>query len=78
MPEAAHHGGRGAAGLHARRGVRVVQRKLETGTLERGKLADFAIIDRTTFTQVAPAELNAARVMMTAAGSRVVHSDAAL
>jgi predicted amidohydrolase YtcJ len=51
--------------------------ELETGTLERGKLADFAIIDR-DLTRVAPAELNAARVMMTVAGGRVVHSDAAL
>jgi predicted amidohydrolase YtcJ len=45
--------------------------ELETGTLERGKLADFAIIDR-DLTRVAPAELNAARVMMTSAGAGVV------
>jgi len=49
----------------------------ETGTLERGKLADFTIIDR-DLTRVAPAEINAARVVMTVVGGRVVHSDAAL
>jgi predicted amidohydrolase YtcJ len=49
----------------------------ETGTLERGKLADFVVIDR-DLTRVAPAELNAARVVMTVVGGRVVYSDAAL
>jgi predicted amidohydrolase YtcJ len=45
----------------------------ETGTLERGKLADFVLIDR-DLTRVAPRELNSAHVVMTVAGGRVVHS----
>jgi predicted amidohydrolase YtcJ len=49
----------------------------ETGTLERGKLADFAVIDR-DLTRVAPGEINAARVLMTVVGGRVVYSDATL
>jgi predicted amidohydrolase YtcJ len=46
----------------------------ETGTLERGKLADFVVIDR-DLTRVAPDEINAARVLMTVVGGRVVHGD---
>jgi predicted amidohydrolase YtcJ len=49
----------------------------EAGTLERGKLADFTVIDR-DLTRVAPEGLNAARVSMTVAGGRVVHGDSAL
>jgi len=51
--------------------------ELETGTLERGKLADFVMIDR-DLTRTAPAELKAARVVMTVVGGRVVYSDAAI
>jgi predicted amidohydrolase YtcJ len=49
----------------------------ETGTLERGKLTDFVMLDR-DLTRVSPAEINGARVMMTVVGGRVVHADAAL
>jgi predicted amidohydrolase YtcJ len=43
----------------------------EKGTLERGKLADFAIIDR-DITRIAPEEISQARVVLTAVGGRVV------
>jgi len=46
----------------------------ETGTLERGKLADFVMIDR-DLTRVGPDELNGARVVMTVVGGQVVYSD---
>ena len=44
----------------------------ETGTLTRGKLADFALIDR-DITRAAPESLAEARVMMTVVGGRIVH-----
>jgi predicted amidohydrolase YtcJ len=45
----------------------------DKGTLERGKLADFVIIDR-DITRTAPEEIAQARVMMTVVGGRIVHS----
>ena len=48
----------------------------DTGTLERGKLADFAIIDR-DLTRIALEEIASARVVTTVVGGRVVYSDAA-
>jgi predicted amidohydrolase YtcJ len=44
----------------------------ETGTLTRGKLADFALIDR-DITRGTPESLAQARVMMTVVGGRIVH-----
>jgi predicted amidohydrolase YtcJ len=46
---------------------------MEKGTLARGKLADFAMIDR-DITRIPPAEIAEARVVMTVAGGRVVHA----
>ncbi|HEX6058369.1 MAG TPA: amidohydrolase [Gemmatimonadaceae bacterium] len=43
----------------------------EKGTLERGKLADFVLIDR-DLTRIAPAEIRDARVAMTVVGGTVV------
>ncbi|CAA9296976.1 MAG: Exoenzymes regulatory protein AepA in lipid-linked oligosaccharide synthesis cluster [uncultured Gemmatimonadaceae bacterium] len=42
------------------------------GTLERGKLADFAIIDR-DLTRIAPETIRDARITMTVVGGRVVY-----
>jgi predicted amidohydrolase YtcJ len=42
------------------------------GTLERGKLADFTIIDR-DLTRIPPAEIRDAHVLMTIVGGRVVY-----
>jgi predicted amidohydrolase YtcJ len=42
------------------------------GTLERGKLADFAIIDR-DITRIPPAEIRDAKVLMTVVGGKVVY-----
>ena len=44
----------------------------ETGTLTRGKLADFTMIDR-DITRAPPESLAEARVMMTVVGGRIVH-----
>jgi hypothetical protein len=44
----------------------------ETGTLARGKLADFTIIDR-DITRVAPESIVEARVMMAVVGGRIVY-----
>lgn len=41
------------------------------GTLERGKLADFVLIDR-DLTRIAPAEIRNARVVMTVVGGQIV------
>ena len=49
----------------------------ETGTLERGKLADLVVID-SDLTRTDPANLGKARVVMTVVGGRVVYADAAL
>ncbi|MEO7083752.1 MAG: amidohydrolase [Gemmatimonadaceae bacterium] len=43
----------------------------DKGAIERGKLADFAIIDR-DITQITPEEIRDARVVLTAVGGRVV------
>jgi predicted amidohydrolase YtcJ len=43
----------------------------ESGTLERGKLADFVLLER-DLTRIAPAEIRDARVAMTVVGGRVV------
>lgn len=43
------------------------------GSLARGKLADFVMLDR-DITRVAPEEIRDARVMMTVVGGHVVHS----
>jgi predicted amidohydrolase YtcJ len=51
--------------------------ELETGSLARGKFADFTVIDR-DLTRIAPASIAEARVVMTVVGGRVVYSDAAL
>ena len=48
----------------------------EKGTLERGKLADFALIDR-DLTRIAPETIRDARVMMTVVGGRVVYDRSA-
>jgi len=45
----------------------------DKGTLERGKLADFVMIDR-DLTRTPPAEIAQARVVMTVVGGRIVHS----
>jgi predicted amidohydrolase YtcJ len=45
----------------------------DKGTLERGKLADFVMIDR-DITRIAPEEIAQARVMMTVVGGRIIHS----
>jgi predicted amidohydrolase YtcJ len=45
----------------------------DKGTLERGKLADFAMIDR-DLTRTPPEEIAQARVVMTVVGGRIVHS----
>ena len=45
----------------------------DKGTLERGKLADFVMIDR-DITRTPPAEIVQARVVMTVVGGRIVHS----
>lgn len=42
------------------------------GTLERGKLADFAVIDR-DITRIPPEEIRNARVLMTVVGGKVVY-----
>ena len=49
------------------------------GTLERGKLADFAMIDR-DITRIPPAEIRDARILMTVVGGKIVYEreDAAL
>jgi predicted amidohydrolase YtcJ len=52
-------------------------READSGTLERGKLADFAVLDR-DLTQITPEEIANARVMMTVAGGRVVYADASV
>jgi hypothetical protein len=44
----------------------------ERGTLERGKLADFVLLDR-DLTRVAPETIREARVLLTVVGGRVVH-----
>jgi predicted amidohydrolase YtcJ len=51
-------------------------RERDTGSLERGKLADFVLIDE-DLTRTAPEHIARARAIMTVAGGRVVHSDAA-
>jgi predicted amidohydrolase YtcJ len=45
----------------------------DKGMLERGKLADFVMIDR-DITRIAPQEIAQARVMMTVVGGRIIHS----
>jgi predicted amidohydrolase YtcJ len=45
----------------------------DKGTLERGKLADFVMIDR-DITRIVPEEIAQARVMMTVVGGRIIHS----
>jgi len=45
----------------------------DKGTLERGKLADFVMIDR-DLTRTPPEEIAQARVVMTVVGGRIVHS----
>ena len=47
-------------------------RDSDTGTLERGKLADFVILDR-DLTRIAPESLADVRVLTTVVGGRVVH-----
>jgi predicted amidohydrolase YtcJ len=49
----------------------------EKGTLERGKLADFVMIDR-DLTRIAPEQIREARVVMTVVGGRVVFHRASL
>ena len=44
----------------------------EKGTLERGKLADFVLIDR-DLTRIAPETIRDAKVTMTVVGGRIVH-----
>ena len=44
----------------------------ETGTLERGKLADFVLVDR-DITRVPPETIRDARVTMTVVGGKVVY-----
>jgi predicted amidohydrolase YtcJ len=44
----------------------------EKGSIEVGKLADFAIIDR-DLTKIPPAEIRSARVVLTVVGGKVVH-----
>jgi hypothetical protein len=44
----------------------------ERGTLERGKLADFVLVDR-DLTRIPPEEIRDAKVLMTVVGGRVVH-----
>jgi len=44
----------------------------EKGTLERGKLADFVLLDR-DLTRIAPEAIRDARVLVTVVGGRVVH-----
>ena len=45
----------------------------EKGTLTRGKLADFVVIDR-DLTAIAPATIREARIMMTVVGGQIVYS----
>jgi predicted amidohydrolase YtcJ len=45
----------------------------DKGTLERGKLADFVMIDR-DLTRTPPTEIAQARVVMTVVGGRIIHS----
>jgi predicted amidohydrolase YtcJ len=45
----------------------------DKGTLERGRFADFAMIDR-DITRTPPEEIVQARVVMTVVGGRIVHS----
>ena len=47
-----------------------------TGSLSRGKLADFAMIDR-DITRIDPSEIRGARVDLTVVGGRIVHTAAA-
>ena len=47
----------------------------DKGTLERGKLADFVVIDR-DLTRVAPETIRDVRVTMTVVGGRVVYERA--
>jgi len=47
----------------------------EKGTLERGKLADFVLLDR-DLTRIPPETIRDARVVMTLVGGRVVHERA--
>ena len=47
----------------------------DKGSLARGKLADFAMIDR-DITRIPPEEIAEARVVMCVAGGRVVHANA--
>ncbi len=49
----------------------------ETGSLESGKLADFAMIDR-DLTRIAPEQIADACAVMTVVGGRVVYFDAAV
>jgi predicted amidohydrolase YtcJ len=44
----------------------------DKGTLERGKLADFVLLDR-DLTRIAPETIREARVLLTVVGGRVVH-----
>jgi hypothetical protein len=44
----------------------------ERGTLERGKLADFVLVDR-DLTRIAPEAIREARVVLTVVGGRVIH-----
>src|SRR5690606_9167071 len=45
----------------------------EKGTLARGRLADFVLLDR-DLTRVPPAEIREARVLLTVVGGRIVHA----
>jgi predicted amidohydrolase YtcJ len=44
----------------------------DTGSLSRGKLADFALLDR-DITRIDPAEIREARVELTVVGGQIVH-----
>ena len=50
--------------------------ELEKGSLERGKLADFVLIDR-DLTRIAPETIRDAKIVMTVVGGRVVYDRAA-